>query len=60
MQLIQIFIPIFDNEGHPFDRSRFGGIRQQLMERFGGLTALVQLPALGVWKQAVAIAAFQQ
>lgn len=59
MQLIQILIPIFDNEGHPFDRSRFEGARQQLMERFGDLTALVQSPAPG-GKQAVSIAAFLQ
>jgi len=50
----------FDNDGHPFDLSKFEGVRQQLMERFGGLTAFVQSPALGVWKQAVAIAAFLQ
>lgn len=52
MHLVQILIPIFDNEGHPFDRSRFDGVRQQLMERFGGLTAFVQSRALGLWKDA--------
>lgn len=52
MQLIQILIPIFDNEGRLFDENTFKGVRQQLMERFGGLTAFVQSPALGLWKDA--------
>jgi len=52
MQLIQILIPIFDNEDRLFDESKFKGVRQQLMERFGGLTAFVQSPALGLWKDA--------
>lgn len=50
MHLIQLLIPIYDNEGNPFPRSRFDSVRGQLMERFGGLTAFVQSPALGLWK----------
>lgn len=52
MHLIQLLIPIYDNEGKPFHRSKFDGVRGQLMERFGGLTAFVQSPALGLWKDA--------
>lgn len=50
MHLIQLLIPIYDNEGRPFQRDTFDGIRAQLIERFGGLTAFVQAPALGLWK----------
>lgn len=50
--LIQILIPIFDNEGRRFDQSLFEGVRTHLMEHFGGLTAFVQSPALGLWKDA--------
>ena len=50
MHLIQLLIPIYDNEGRPFQRDKFDGVRAQLIERFGGLTAFVQSPALGLWK----------
>lgn len=50
MHLIQILIPVFDNEGQRFERGKFEGVREELMERFGGLTAFVQSPALGLWK----------
>lgn len=48
--LIQILIPVFDNAGQHFAQATFEGVRAQLIERFGGLTAFVQSPALGVWK----------
>jgi len=48
MHLIQLLIPIYDNEGRPFQRDKFDGVRAQLIERFGGLTAFVQSPALGL------------
>lgn len=48
--LIQILIPVFDNAGLRFHQSKFEHVRTQLMERFGGLTAFVQSPALGLWK----------
>lgn len=50
MHLIQILIPVFDNEGHRFGQETFESVREQLMEHFGGLTAFVQSPALGLWK----------
>ncbi len=50
MHLLQILIPTFDNAGQQFDQSKFEGVRLELTERFGGLTAFVQSPALGLWK----------
>lgn len=50
MQLMQILVPVFDNDGQRFERPIFESVREQLMERFGGLTAFVQSPALGLWK----------
>lgn len=52
MYLIQILIPVFDNEGNRFHREVFETERERLTERFGGLTAFVQSPALGLWKDA--------
>jgi len=50
MYLVQILLPAFDNEGRAFDRSLFAAVRSELTERFGGVTAFVQSPALGLWK----------
>jgi hypothetical protein len=50
MHLIQILIPVFDNAGRRFGQETFEGVRERLMERFGGLTAFIQSPALGLWK----------
>ncbi len=50
MHLVQILIPVFDNTGQRFEQALFEEVRTQLIERFGGLTAFVQSPALGLWK----------
>jgi hypothetical protein len=50
MYLIQVLLPTHDNEGRAFDRLLFDAVRTELAERFGGVTAFVQSPALGLWK----------
>mgnify|MGYP003577857375 CR=1 FL=1 len=50
MYLVQILLPASDNEGRRFQRSTFETVRAELTERFGGVTAFVQSPALGLWK----------
>jgi len=50
MHLLQILLPLRDQEGRPFPRSDFGRVREELVERFGGVTAYLQAPAQGVWK----------
>ena len=50
MQLVQLLIPLFDNAGRRFDQRTFDTLARQLGERFGGVTAFVQSPAQGVWK----------
>lgn len=50
MHLVQILIPVYDNEGKPFSRALFEDVRTRLIERFGGLTAFVQSPAVGLWR----------
>jgi hypothetical protein len=48
--LIQILLPLNDNEGTAFGPDIFGATRAELAERFGGLTAHVRAPARGLWK----------
>jgi hypothetical protein len=47
MHLIEILLPLNDNSGRPFGREQYAAIRQQLTERFGGLTAFTRSPAQG-------------
>jgi hypothetical protein len=50
LQLIEILLPLRDNEGRRFEPALFGKVREELVEHFGGLTAFTRSPAEGVWK----------
>ena len=50
MSLVQLFLPLRDNEGRPFGDDAFGPTRRELLERFGGVTAHQRAPAQGLWK----------
>ena len=52
MFLVQLLIPIHDNDGNPFPRAMFDRVRQELTEAHGGVTAFVRSPAQGFWKDA--------
>ena len=49
MHLIQILLPTYDNEGIAIPRDVFHAIGNELVQRFGGLTAHTRAPAEGVW-----------
>jgi hypothetical protein len=50
MHLIQILLPLFDNEGTAIPQLHFRRVSQELADRFGGLTAFTRAPAEGQWK----------
>jgi hypothetical protein len=50
MHLIEILLPVRDNQGTAFPRSHFDRVRDELAQRFGGVTAFLRSPAEGVWK----------
>jgi hypothetical protein len=50
MHLVQLLLPLRDNEGAPFPREMLDGVRHHLTERFGGVTAHLRAPATGAWK----------
>src|SRR3954451_4627059 len=50
MQLIQILLPLYDNAGEPLPPELFSDVRQELADRFGGLTTYSRAPAQGLWK----------
>jgi hypothetical protein len=49
MHLVQILLPIYDNEGMAIPREIFHAIGNELVARFGGLTAYTRAPAEGLW-----------
>lgn len=51
MHLVQLFLPLNDNNHQPFPRAHFDAVRTELTERFGGVTAFVRSPAVGLWKE---------
>ena len=50
MHLIQFFLPLYDNTGQAFPGTHFEAVRTELTEVFGGVTAFVRAPAVGVWE----------
>jgi len=50
MYLVQILLPLYDNEGHAFEAGEYVRLRAELADRFGGVTAYTRAPARGVWK----------
>lgn len=51
MHLVQILLPLFDNDGVRLPETEFGRVREELTDRFGGLTAFTRAPAEGLWRQ---------
>ena len=51
MYLIEIFLPLADNDGHPFPDADREAVERELTGRFGGLTAYPRAPASGLWKE---------
>jgi hypothetical protein len=51
MYLIQILLPLFDNDGKPFPQQEYERVRDELTERYGGITTYVRSPAKGLWKE---------
>ncbi|MET0398000.1 MAG: hypothetical protein ABW277_14460 [Longimicrobiaceae bacterium] len=50
MHLVQILLPVRDNEGRAFGRDAFARVRGELTDRFGGVTAHLRSPAEGAWR----------
>ena len=51
MYLIQLLLPLHDNEKRPIPVEHFNNLRTDLTRRFGGVTAFVRAPATGLWEE---------
>ena len=52
IHLVQLLLPLFDNAGKAFPAEHYTIVRDELTERFGGLTAYSRVPAQGLWHDA--------
>ncbi|HEX6559093.1 MAG TPA: hypothetical protein VF021_06505 [Longimicrobiales bacterium] len=50
MHLVQILLPVRDNDGKAYDKSLFDEVRSDLAAHFGGVTAFTRAPASGLWE----------
>ena len=51
MYLIQLLLPLHDNKEQKFPVELFESVRHKLTDRFGGVTAFIRSPAVGLWKE---------
>jgi len=51
MELVQIFLPLRDNQGKDFPFRKFEEIKEHLVKKFGGVTAFLNSPGEGVWRE---------
>jgi len=47
--LVEFLLPVSDNHGAHFPHDEFERVRRELTERFGGVTAFMRSPAMGLW-----------
>jgi hypothetical protein len=48
--IVQILLPLEDNDKRPYSLDSFARVRQELVDRFGGATVHLAAPAVGVWR----------
>ena len=51
MHLIHLLLPLHDNNHRQIEPRQFQAVRNELTEKFGGITAFVRSPAVGLWKE---------
>lgn len=49
MFLVQILLPLYDNNGRAVPRETFARVRDELTARYGGVTMFLRSPAHGTW-----------
>src|SRR5688572_20617953 len=50
MHLVQLLLPLNNNAGKPLARELFVEVRNELVERFGGMTGYTRAPVRGLWQ----------
>ncbi len=50
MYLVQLLLPLQDQQGRAYPRDLYDDLARRLTERFGGVTAYSRSPATGLWE----------
>ncbi len=50
MHVVQILLPTHDNNREPLPREEYVRVREELTEKFRGLTVYTRAPAEGLWR----------
>ncbi|HEX6588612.1 MAG TPA: hypothetical protein VF039_06285 [Longimicrobiales bacterium] len=51
MRLVELLLPVRDNDGVAFGREPYDAVRRELTDAFGGVTAHLRAPAAGLWDE---------
>ena len=51
MHLVQLLLPLYDNDGRATYGKELRRVRDDLTERFGGLAVYSRAPAEGLWEE---------
>ncbi|MBC7913706.1 MAG: hypothetical protein H7Y07_06245 [Pyrinomonadaceae bacterium] len=51
MQQIQIFLPLYNENGEAFSKHYYSSLKEDLTDKFGGITIYTRSPAIGFWKE---------
>jgi hypothetical protein len=51
IHLVQLLLPLYDNDGRAFPPGHYAAVRTTLTDRFNGLTAYTRAPAQGLWSE---------
>ncbi len=51
MYMTQLLLPLWSNGGEQFPHALFEQVRDELVRKFGGLTAYTRTPASGLWQE---------
>jgi hypothetical protein len=49
MHLVQLLLPLITSAGTRVGEAAFAAVRRELTEKFGGVTAYMRAPAVGLW-----------
>ena len=52
MNVIEIFLPVFDNQGKLFSATLYKQVKRELLGKFAGFTAYTRSPVEGLWRRA--------
>jgi hypothetical protein len=52
VKIVEIFLPAAFPDGGPVPKAQLDLVRQELLEKFGGVTSYDRSPARGLWKDA--------